>query len=141
MALAGAWVLADLARQFVLTGFPWNPWGSVWEIPGPSAMCSSSPPPGSACTASPWQRCCSPPCRSLGWRWRVGGRGAARCLGRFGVLRLQPAVAAAAALTVVLVQGNVAQGQKWDQDLAVRIFRHYLDLTAQGAPAGARPPW
>ena len=35
LALAGAWVLADLARQFVLTGFPWNPWGSVWEIPGP----------------------------------------------------------------------------------------------------------
>ena len=35
LALAGAWVLADLARQFVLTGFPWNPWGSVWAIPGP----------------------------------------------------------------------------------------------------------
>jgi apolipoprotein N-acyltransferase len=34
LALGGAWVLADLARQFVLTGFPWNPWGSVWEIPG-----------------------------------------------------------------------------------------------------------
>ena len=39
-------------------------------------------------------------------------------------------------LTVVLVQGNVAQGQKWNQDLAVRIFRHYLDLTAQGRAAG-----
>ena len=39
-------------------------------------------------------------------------------------------------LTVVLVQGNVAQGQKWDQDLAVRIFRHYLDLSAQGRAAG-----
>ena len=49
LALAGAWVLADLARQFVLTGFPWNPWGSVWEIPGPSATCSFSPRPGSAC--------------------------------------------------------------------------------------------
>src|SRR6185369_9439972 len=35
LALAGAWVLTDLARQFVLTGFPWNPWGSVWELPGP----------------------------------------------------------------------------------------------------------
>src|ERR1700722_3278707 len=34
LALAGAWVLTDLARQFVLTGFPWNPWGSVWEMPG-----------------------------------------------------------------------------------------------------------
>ena len=33
VALAGAWVLADLARQLVLTGFPWNPWGSAWEIP------------------------------------------------------------------------------------------------------------
>src|SRR3954447_15057520 len=28
VALAGGWVLTDLARQFVLTGFPWNPWGS-----------------------------------------------------------------------------------------------------------------
>src|SRR5215475_6259518 len=25
VAFAGAWVLADLARQFALTGFPWNP--------------------------------------------------------------------------------------------------------------------
>jgi len=32
--LAGAWVLADLARQFVATGFPWNLLGSVWEFPG-----------------------------------------------------------------------------------------------------------
>ena len=34
LVLAGAWTLGDLARQFVLTGFPWNPWGSVWAIPG-----------------------------------------------------------------------------------------------------------
>ena len=34
LALAGAWMLADLARQFVVTGFPWNPWGSVWAVPG-----------------------------------------------------------------------------------------------------------
>ncbi|MEO9191782.1 MAG: apolipoprotein N-acyltransferase, partial [Acetobacteraceae bacterium] len=34
LTLAGAWVLADLARQFVGTGFPWNLWGSVWELPG-----------------------------------------------------------------------------------------------------------
>src|SRR5215475_3324263 len=34
LALAGAWVLMDLARQFVLTGFPWNLWGSDWEVPG-----------------------------------------------------------------------------------------------------------
>ncbi len=33
-ALAGAWVLADLARQFIATGFPWNLWGADWAIPG-----------------------------------------------------------------------------------------------------------
>ena len=37
-ALAGAWVLSDLARQFVATGFPWNPLGSVWAFPGGSAI-------------------------------------------------------------------------------------------------------
>jgi apolipoprotein N-acyltransferase len=34
-------------------------------------------------------------------------------------------------LTVLLIQGNVAQGQKWDRELMVAIFRHYLDLTRQ----------
>src|ERR1700733_3055816 len=34
MTLAGGWVLADLARQFIATGFPWNPIGSVWALPG-----------------------------------------------------------------------------------------------------------
>src|SRR6185437_13946253 len=34
MVLAGGWVLGDLARQFVLTGFPWNPLGSIWAVPG-----------------------------------------------------------------------------------------------------------
>ena len=31
---------------------------------------------------------------------------------------------------MILVQGNVAQGQKWNRELAVSIFRHYLELTA-----------
>jgi len=34
LVLAGLWVAGDIARQFALTGFPWNPLGSVWEFPG-----------------------------------------------------------------------------------------------------------
>jgi apolipoprotein N-acyltransferase len=34
LVLAGAWEFGDIAREFVLTGFPWNPLGSVWEMPG-----------------------------------------------------------------------------------------------------------
>src|SRR6185503_4540948 len=34
LVLAGAWTLADLSRAWVLSGFPWNPWGGDWAIPG-----------------------------------------------------------------------------------------------------------
>ena len=97
LALAGAWVLADLARQFVLTGFPWNPWGSVWEIPGPSATCSSSPPPGSACTGSPWRRCCSRPCRRSAGAGAPAGAALLAAWAAFGLVRLAADRAADAA--------------------------------------------
>ena len=141
LALAGAWVLADLARQFVLTGFPWNPWGSVWEIPGPVGDVfiqpaalgrRARPDPGDAAAR-----------RDAGTRLAVARRRALRCSppgSRSAVWRLQQTVPPQA-LTVVLVQGNVAQGQKFDQALVVQNFRHYLDLTfarpRQPAPAVA----
>ena len=34
VAFAGFWTLFDLLRQFLGTGFPWNPLGSVWAVPG-----------------------------------------------------------------------------------------------------------
>ena len=34
LVLAAGWVLSDLAKQFVATGFPWNAWGTVWAVPG-----------------------------------------------------------------------------------------------------------
>jgi apolipoprotein N-acyltransferase len=72
----------------------------------------------------------------LGWRWRAAGAGLLVAWAAFGLIRLQQTVPSLP-LTVVLVQGNVAQGQKWNQDLAVRIFRDYLDLSTE---ARAAPP-
>ena len=73
----------------------------------------------------------------LRWRWRVAG---AACSppGSASAWSGCSRPSRRAPLTVVLVQGNVAQGQKWDQDLAVRIFRHYLDLTAQARASRRR---
>lgn len=34
LVFAGVWVLANLAQQFLFTGFPWNVWGTDWAIPG-----------------------------------------------------------------------------------------------------------
>jgi len=71
----------------------------------------------------------------LGWRWRIAGALLLVGWGASGLIRLQRTVPSLP-LTVVLVQGNVAQGQKFDQEFAVRIFRHYLELTAQPPSAG-----
>ncbi len=144
-ALAGSWVLADIARQYVATGFPWNPLGSVWAIPGLAGTVMLQP---------------------LAW---IGGPGltmltllgsAAPCFGRigrvgcgvllaawilFGVVRLQTPDEDTRPTKIVLVQGNVAQGQKWDRALVMSIFDRYLALTRQGVaeagPALAAVVW
>jgi len=54
-----------------------------------------------------------------------------------GLWRLSGPPPTAPGVQVVLVQGNIAQGQKWDPSLRLSIFEHYLDLTRQGvAEAG-----
>ena len=140
LALAGAWVLADLARQFVLTGFPWNPWGSVWEIPGTIGDVFIQPAAWvgvDGLTLATMLLAATP---ALGWRWRIGGGAALAAWAALGLIRLDKPMPPPTSLTVVLVQGNVPQGQKWSQGLAVQIFRHYLTLTEQGrARAGTGP--
>lgn len=137
LALAGAWVLTDLARQFVLTGFPWNPWGSAWELPGPLGDVFIQPAAWIGVHGLTLVTLLLAATPVLGWRWCTAGTVLLAVWAAFGVLRLQPAIPPTS-LTVVLVQGDVDQGQKWDQDLAVRIFRHYIDLSAQ---ARAAPPF
>jgi len=136
--LAGAWVLADLARQFIATGFPWNLWGSVWALPGwagdvflqPAALVGVH-----GLTAATLLLAGTP---ALGRRAMLLGAAALAAWAGFGLWRLDGVAPAGPGLQVVLVQGNVAQGQKWNRALAEQIFRHYLMLTGQGA-AGLRP--
>src|SRR5271166_154895 len=133
--LAGAWVLADLARQFVLTGFPWNLWGSVWAIPGPIGDVFIQPAAWIGVHGLTLATLSLAALPVLGWRWCIAGAVLLAAWGALGLARLQQNVPPQP-LTVVLVQGNVAQGQKWNQDLAVRLFRRYLDLTAQARATG-----
>jgi apolipoprotein N-acyltransferase len=140
LALAGAWTLSDLARQFVATGFPWNPLGSVWELPGrfgdimiqPAALVGVH-----GLTLVTILLAATP---LLGWIWRGGGLVVLGLWCGFGIVRLDQPLPPAPDVTVLLIQGNVAQGQKWDRALMVSIFRHYLDLTRQAVEqAGGGP--
>lgn len=137
LALAGAWVLTDLARQFVLTGFPWNPLGSVWEVPGAIGDVFIQPAAWTGVHGLTLVTLLLAATPALGWRWWGTGIALFAIWAAGGVVRLQQPLPPAV-LSATLVQGNVAQGQKFDRDFAVRIFRHYLDLSARAAPADAQ---
>lgn len=139
LALAGAWVLADLARQFVLTGFPWNPWGSVWEMPGAAGDVFIQPAAWIGVHGLTLLTVLLAAAPILGWRGWIGGGVVLAAWAGFGLHRLDQPMPPPPPLTVVLVQGDIAQGQKFDQALAVHIFRRYLDLTAS-ALAGVTTP-
>ena len=138
LLFAGLWTLADLARQFIGTGFPWNPWGSVWAIPGPIGDVLIQPAawigaPGMtlatvALAASP----------ALGWRYCAAAAVAMMAWTGFGFYRLNQPVQAAPGVSIVLVQGNVAQSDKMDRDIANGIFERYLRLTAEGVGDAVR---
>jgi apolipoprotein N-acyltransferase len=131
-ALAGGWVLADLARQFIATGFPWNPWGSVWEMPGLAGDVMLQPAAWIGAPGLTFLTVGLSALPALGWRWRAGGAVVVAAWVAVGFARLQAPLPPSPGLKVVLVQGNVAEGQKWSRALAEDIFQRYLGLTREG---------
>lgn len=130
--LAGAWGVTELARQFVATGFPWNPWGSVWAVPGvvgdvmlqPAALIGVH-----GLTLATVALAATP---ALGRRAVACGLAVLLAWAGFGAWRLTGQAGPAPGLTVVLVQGNVEQGQKWDRGLMAATFERYLALSRKG---------
>jgi apolipoprotein N-acyltransferase len=138
--LAGTWVLADLARQFAATGFPWNLLGSVWELPGRLGDIMIQPASLVGAHGLTLATILLASMPLLQWAWRVCGLALLAAWFGYGLLRIDQPRPQAPDLTVLLIQGNVAQGQKWDRALMVSIFRHYLDMTKEAvAETGAQP--
>lgn len=140
LLLAGAWTLADLARQFIGTGFPWNPWGSVWAVPGPIGDTMLQP---LAWVGAPGLTLATVLLAGLPALGRPGAAALGAVLVAWagaGWLRLRAPEPPAPDLRIVLVQGNVPQGFKWDLDRAMVSFRKHLNLVAEGvARAGPGP--
>ncbi len=140
LVLAGAWVLADLARQFVASGFPWNPWGSVWAAPYALGDIFQQPAAYVGVHGLTLATLLLAATPALGRQAMLGGAATLAAWAGFGLWRLAQPTLPAHGITVVLVQGNVAQGQKWDPQAAMAQFRHHLDLTREGVDrAGGGP--
>ncbi len=138
--LAGAWVLADLARQFIGTGFPWNLWGSVWAVPGPIGDVMLQPAAWVSVHGLTLATLLLAATPALGRRAMAVGAVALLVWAGAGVTRLHVAIPSPPpGLDVVLVQGNVPQGHKWDRAFAMDTFGRYLALTRAGMEQARRP--
>jgi apolipoprotein N-acyltransferase len=145
--LAGVWVLGDLARQFALSGFPWNLLGSVWEMPGELGLVFMQPACWVGTHGLTLFTLLLAGCPALGRRGWLAGGGLLCVWALAGFLRLQMA-APAPDLTAVIVQGNVSETEHRDhlddRAWADRIFNRYLAMTRAGVrqavlQAPARP--
>jgi apolipoprotein N-acyltransferase len=137
LAFAGLWTLSEIARGFVLTGFPWNLLGTVWAF-------GALPVQGAAWIGTHGLSALTVvlACLPLVWgraAWSVGGAvlvgGAA-----FGLVRLAAEEPPPGPVEIRLVQGNVAQQHKWREELRIAHFRRHLDLTATVPPAKGEGP-
>ena len=133
--LVGAWGLAELARQFVATGFPWNPWGSVWAVPGVAGDVMLQPAAYVGVHGLTLATLALAATPALGRRFVAGGLVVLVAWAGFGAWRLDGVAGPAPGLSVVLVQGNVEQGQKWERGLMAAIFERYLTLTQEAVAA------
>ena len=142
LVLCGSWTLAFLAQQFIATGFPWNPIGSVWAIPGRLGDLALQP---AAVLGAPGMTLLTlllVVTPAISRRAVAVGFGGLLLILGWSADRLTRPASPAPDLTVVLVQGNVLQGQKGNRDAAIENFNRHLALTntgveqAQGGPAG-----
>ncbi len=139
VGLAGLWTLFDLARQFVGTGFPWNPFGSVWAVPGLAGDIMIQP---AAWIGTPGLTLVTLILAGMVTLGRPAVLGMAVILAGWataGLIRLQAPEPPGTGLTAVLIQGNVHQGEKWSLALAREAFQRHLALTRE-AVAAVRGP-
>lgn len=121
---------AELARGYVLTGFPWALLGHVWIDTPVSQFAALMGPSGLGlltllCAAGLATR------RGLA----IAGAGAALAAAwGWGVWVLAQPAPETSGLTLRLVQPNAAQQAKWDPELAQMHMQRLLDLSEDGPP-------
>jgi apolipoprotein N-acyltransferase len=127
LAFAGAWSLGELARTYILTGFPWNLMGTAWAF-------GALPMQGAAFVGLHGLSLATvllAALPSLGRRALLPAAGLLAAGLLLGLARLWPAEPAPQPVAVRIIQGNIPQGLKWDNALRARHFEHYLRLTAE----------
>ena len=144
LVFAGALTALEWVRGHLLTGFPWNLPGETWRAGSPMSQTASLVGAyGLTWLTLAAAAAFAGPAPSEDRRRGLAGLACALCaltvLWGWGALRLRHPVAppGPGAPIVRIVQADVKQEAKYDEDNFRSIFRRYLDLTA--GPARRRP--
>ena len=133
--LAGLWVLGDIAREFVMSGFPWNQLGSVWEMPGWLGLAMIQPAAWVGIGGLTLATLLAAGCVTLGRRGVVCGAVLLAAWLGAGAWHLGEEVPQSG-ITAVIAQGNVSEQEHRDHGTerawAERVFDRYLALTREG---------
>ena len=137
--LAGVWVFGDIARQFVLTGFPWNLLSSTWEMPGLAGDVFIQPAAWVGAHGLTLFTLLLAATAGMAWRARVAGLLLLAAWAGAGYARLQVPAGAAPDLRAVIVQGDVPETEHLasfnSQAFAEQTFAKHLALTRSGVKA------
>jgi apolipoprotein N-acyltransferase len=138
------WVAAELARTYLLGGFPW---GLVGYVPSRRLLVIQIAAWGGVYAVSALLLLVN---TALAWalverRWRAtaaAGLVAVAALGgALGVGRARLTADDAPTLPVALVQGNIEQAVKWDAAFRAETLRIYGELTRAAAPGSRLVVW
>ncbi len=136
LILAGTWELGDVARQFALSGFPWNPLGSCWEMPGTIGLVFMQPAAWMGVGGLTLLTILVAGGTTLGTRATLASLAGLAVWAAAGDVRLHAPPGPPPGITAVLVQGNVSELEHRDhyQDRVwmEQIFERHLSLTRKG---------
>jgi apolipoprotein N-acyltransferase len=138
-----AWVATELGRQYVWDGFPWAllgysqvTWLPIAQVASVVGVYGLSGLLALVATAAAYFAVCRD--RS---RWVVGGCVTALILActAWGSARLQASdlLRSGEPVRVAVIQGNIAQDEKWNPALADAITDRYIGMTRQALGQGA----
>jgi apolipoprotein N-acyltransferase len=144
VALIVGWSLAEFARAYVLTGFPWAAFGQFWiDTPLSGGLRWFGPQGLALVTLAGILPVPLLLLRQASWQVRGTGAAAPLALGMLwavlsgGQSPVEPE-GNQSAVTIRLIQPNAPQDQKWHPDHMHRFFQRQLDYTASPA-AGPEP--
>jgi apolipoprotein N-acyltransferase len=130
LVFAGSWTLADLALQFVFTGFPWNLWGTDVALPGWLGTVLIQPAAWVGVLGLTLMVVIAAALPALGRRGIIASAAIMVVWAGVGAARLAAAHPAPPAAMVGIIQGDGAAEFVSDRASALALFRRYLALSA-----------